>query len=240
MPREWRFSPFDEVRVRSLAGALNVSPVLAQVLAARGFDSPARAASFLDSRLGELHDPERLPGIPAAADAIVAALQANRRITIYGDYDVDGVTATSLLWHCLRLAGGQVEYYVPHRLEEGYGLNCDALTTLHERDPAMLVVSVDCGICSVREAEFAHELGLELIITDHHEPGPALPSATVLVHPRLPGTDYPFGDLCGVGVGDLRSPGRRQEGLAADARVPVVGNRPGGDRHHRRRRAAPG
>ena len=200
MPKEWRFSPFDEVRVRSLAGALGISPVLAQVLTARGFESPERASAFLDSRLTELHDPERLPGIPAAADAIVAALQANRRITIYGDYDVDGVTATSLLWHCLRLAGGQVEYYVPHRLEEGYGLNCDALTTLHERDPAMLVVTVDCGICSVREAEFARELGLELIITDHHEQGPTLPSATVLVHPRLPGTDYPFGDLCGVGV----------------------------------------
>lgn len=200
MPREWRFSPFDEVRVRSLAGALGISPVLAQVLTARGFESPERARAFLDSRLTELHDPERLPGVPEAADAIVAALQASRRITIYGDYDVDGVTATSLLWHCLRLAGGQVEYYVPHRLEEGYGLNCDALQTLHERDPSMLVVSVDCGICSVREAEFARELGLELIITDHHEQGRELPAATVLVHPRLPGTDYPFGDLCGVGV----------------------------------------
>jgi single-stranded-DNA-specific exonuclease len=200
MPREWRFSPFDESQVRQLAGRLNVSPVLAQILAARGFETPERAGAFLDSRLTELHDPERLPGISAAADAVVAALRANRRITIYGDYDVDGVAATSILWHCLQLAGGRVEYYVPHRLEEGYGLNCEALAKLHERDPAMLVVSVDCGIASVREAEFARQLGLELIITDHHHPGPELPNANVLVHPRLPGTSYPFGDLCGAGV----------------------------------------
>ena len=200
MSKEWRFSPFDEALVRSLAGRLNVSPVLAQILAARGFQSPDQATAFLDSRLTELHDPELLPGVPQAADMIVAALGAGRLITIYGDYDVDGVTATSLLWHCLQLAGGKVEYYVPHRLEEGYGLNCDALSKLQERDPAMLIVTVDCGIASVKEAEFAKKLGLELIITDHHQQGPELPSADCLVHPRLPGTDYPFGDLCGVGV----------------------------------------
>ena len=200
MPRAWRFSPFDEAQVRDLAGRLNVSPVLAQILTARGFGSHETAGAFLDSRLTELHDPERLPGISAAAERIVAALKEQRRITIYGDYDVDGVTATSVLWHCLQLAGGRVEYYVPHRLEEGYGLNCEALARLHERDPQMLVVSVDCGIASVREAEFARELGLELIITDHHEKGSELPRAAVLVHPRLPGGGYPFGDLCGVGV----------------------------------------
>jgi single-stranded-DNA-specific exonuclease len=200
MPKAWRFSPFDEAQVRDLAGRLNVSPVLAQILAARGYGTHETAGAFLDTRLTELHDPERLPGISTAAEHIVAALKDNRRITIYGDYDVDGVTATSLLWHCLQLAGGRVEYYVPHRLEEGYGLNCEALARLHERDPQMLVVSVDCGIASTREAESARALGLELIITDHHEQGPELPCADVLVHPRLPGTEYPFGDLCGVGV----------------------------------------
>ncbi|HEY2251814.1 MAG TPA: DHH family phosphoesterase, partial [Planctomycetaceae bacterium] len=200
MPKAWRFSPFDEAQVRSLAGRLNISPVLSQILCARGMAAPERAAPFLDAKLSELHDPERLPGVSAAADKIVAAIRDDRRITIYGDYDVDGVTATSILWHCLLLAGAKVEYYVPHRLEEGYGLNCDALATLHERDPAMLVVSVDCGIASVREAAFARELGLQLIITDHHQQGPELPQADVLVHPRLPGGDYPFGDLCGAGV----------------------------------------
>jgi len=200
MSKAWRFSPFDEAQVRSLAGRLNISPVLSQILCARGFSDPDRAAPFLDAKLSELYDPELLPGISAAADKIVAAIRDERRITIYGDYDVDGVTATSILWHCLQLAGGKVEYYVPHRLEEGYGLNCEALGRLHERDPAGLVVSVDCGICSVGEAEFARELGLQLIISDHHQQGPELPRADVLVHPRLPGSSYPFGDLCGAGV----------------------------------------
>jgi single-stranded-DNA-specific exonuclease len=200
MPKEWRFSPFDESQVRSLASRLNVSPVLAQILAARGLWAPDRAGAFLDARLSELHDPERLPGVSAAADKIVDAIRDNRRITIYGDYDVDGVTATSLLWHCLQLAGGKVEYYIPHRLEEGYGLSCEALSKLHDRDPAMLIVSVDCGICSVREAQFARQLSLQLIITDHHQQGPVLPDADVLVHPRLPGSQYPFDELCGAGV----------------------------------------
>ena len=199
MPRIWKVSPFDAVGVRSLAERLNVSTVLAQVLSSRGYDCPERAGAFLDSKLTELHDPELLPGVTEAAERVVAALQSGRKITVYGDYDVDGVTASSLLWHCLRLAGGKVDYYVPHRLEEGYGLNCDAIRRFHEDDPGMLVVTVDCGIVSVNEAELARSLGLELVITDHHEPGPILPDAG-LVHPRLPGTNYPFGDLCGVGV----------------------------------------
>lgn len=200
MPRPWRISPYDAAQVRQLSSSLRVSSVLAQILLARGYDCPERAGAFLDARLVELHDPELLPGVPAAAERIVAALRENRRIVIYGDYDVDGVTATSLLWHCLKLAGARVDYYLPHRLEEGYGLNCEALKKIHEEDPASLVVTVDCGICSVREAQLARELGLELIVTDHHTFGPILPDAPVLVHPRLPDTNYPFGELCGVGV----------------------------------------
>jgi single-stranded-DNA-specific exonuclease len=113
---------------------------------------------------------------------------------------VDGVTGTSLLWHCLRLAGANVDYYIPHRLEEGYGLNCDAIRQLHAEDSRRLVVTVDCGIASVEEAALARALGLELIITDHHELAAELPPADCLVHPRLPGTNYPFGQLCGAGV----------------------------------------
>ncbi len=200
MPKIWRFAAYDEINVKSLAAKLNVSPVLAQVLSARGYESVKAAREFLEPKLSDLHDPERLPGEAAAADRIVAAIAAGRRIMIYGDYDVDGVTATSLLWHCLTLAGAKVEYYIPHRLDEGYGLNLEALRQFHERDPQMLVVTVDCGIGSVVEAAAARDMSLELILTDHHEPGPVLPQPDCLVHPRLDGTDYPFGDLCGVGV----------------------------------------
>lgn len=200
MPKTWRFAPHDESEVRGLSAALKISPLMAQVLAARGLTTTDRAAGFLDAKLTDLHDPELLPGISDATDRILDAINNSRRITIYGDYDVDGVTATSLLWHCLRLTGAQVDYYIPSRLEEGYGLNTEAIERLHADDPERLVITVDCGIASVAEAARAKELGLELIVTDHHHFGEELPAAAVNVHPRLPGTTYPFGDLCGAGV----------------------------------------
>lgn len=199
MHRIWRVAPHEETLVRELSSRLRISPLLAQVIAARGCVTPEAATAYLAKKLNDLHDPEALPGVSAAADRIVAAVQAGRRVTVYGDYDVDGVTATSLLWHCLQLTGATVDYYIPSRLEEGYGLNCDALRQLHQEDPTRLVVTVDCGITSTTEAALARELGLELIITDHHQFAATLPADTVLVHPRLPG-DYPFGELCGVGV----------------------------------------
>jgi single-stranded-DNA-specific exonuclease len=200
MTRVWRIAPHDVGELGEFCRSLRISPLLAQVLLARGYGSPQQATTFLAKKLANLHDPELLPGVPNAADRIVAAVQSGRRITIYGDYDVDGVTATSLLWHCLQLAGAQVDYYIPSRVDEGYGLNCDALRQLHADDPTRLLVTVDCGIASVREAELARSLGLELIITDHHHFAESLPDAAALVHPRLPGGSYPFGELCGVGV----------------------------------------
>lgn len=200
MTRKWSFQPHDESAIRGLTSQMKVSPLLAQVLIARGYRTAPAAQAFLDARLTDLHEPTLLPGVSEAADRIVAAVHSRRRITIYGDYDVDGVTATSLLWHCLQLLGATVDYYIPSRMEEGYGLNTGALQQLYDEDPKRLLISVDCGIASVAEAAAAREMGLELIITDHHHIGTELPDAAVLVHPRLPGTDYPFGDLCGVGV----------------------------------------
>ena len=206
MIKIWRFCPHDESCVRQLSRELDISALLAQVLIARGYNSGQPAAEFLNAKLVDLHQPDLLPGIPEAVDRIVAAIHAGRRITIYGDYDVDGVAAISLLWHCLKLANATVDYYIPHRLEEGYGLNCDAIRQLHEEDPGRLVITVDCGIANLQEAILAKELGLELIVTDHHQiscdlsESQQLPEAACLVHPRLAGTDYPFGELCGAGV----------------------------------------
>jgi single-stranded-DNA-specific exonuclease len=179
---------------------MRCSPLLAQVLAARGLRSGDEAKAFLSAELNQLHEPDLLPGVPDAADRIVAAVRSGRRITVYGDYDVDGVTGTSILWHCLKLCGAQVDYYIPCRMEEGYGLNADAVRQLHAEDPGRLVVTVDCGIGSLKEVALARELGLELIVTDHHTLAPELPDAVCVVHPRLPGTAYPFGELCGAGV----------------------------------------
>jgi single-stranded-DNA-specific exonuclease len=164
-------------------------------------DDPGRATAFLQAKLSGLNDPEALPGVRLAAERITRAIREDRPIVIYGDYDVDGVCGTSVLWGCLKLAGARrVFYYIPHRVDEGYGVNAEALRKLAQSHGKPLVVTVDCGISAVAEAVLARELGLELIVTDHHTIGAEVPQAEVLVHPRLAGSTYPCGDLCGAGV----------------------------------------
>jgi single-stranded-DNA-specific exonuclease len=160
---------------------------------------PDDVKAFLSGGLTDLRDPETLPGVPEAADRILAAVKAGRQIVVYGDYDADGMTATAILVGCLEALDANTRWYVPNRFEEGYGLNAEALEKL-AAEGASLVVTVDCGIASVAEAARARDLGLELIVTDHHSFADTLPEAHVLVHPRLPGTAYPFGELCGAGV----------------------------------------
>ncbi len=197
--KTWRLLPHDRTAVEKLASALGMAPVVAQLLLNRGIAEPAAARRFLDAPLSALYAPDLLPGVPEAAEKILDAVRAGRRICVYGDYDVDGCTGAAILLQCLRLTGAKPELYVPHRLEEGYGLNCEALRQL-AADGVSLVVTVDCGIASVAEAEEARRLGLELIVTDHHAMREVLPAAAVLVHPKLPGTDYPFRALCGSAV----------------------------------------
>ncbi len=199
MAKRWRIHPHDSERIARLARAADIAPVVAQLLLCRGIDCPDAAQTFLAPKLTGLRPPEELPGVVAATEVIWKAIQERRRIVVYGDYDVDGMTAASLLWKCLRLLGAEANYYVPHRLDEGYGLHGEALTKL-AADGAQMVITVDCGIGSVAEAELAKQLGIQLIVTDHHEPGPELPDATAIVHPRLPGSAYPFAGLCGAGV----------------------------------------
>ncbi len=198
MRKRWRIRPHDTDTISRMERAVGIPSVLAQLLAARGITDPSDARGFLDTKLSLLRDPERLPGLTAAADRITEAIRLGRRITVYGDYDADGMTATALLFRCLKTLGANVGYYLPNRMDEGYGLNDDALHKLSHAGTS-LVVSVDCGIASVQEARTARQLQLELIITDHHQFGPELPEAT-LVHPQLPGHDYPFAGLCGAGI----------------------------------------
>jgi single-stranded-DNA-specific exonuclease len=201
MAAVWQVKPFDSGRILALSRSAGISPLVAQLLINRGIEEPQRAVAFLQAKLSSLNDPESLPGVVEAAERIIRAIRDDRPIVIYGDYDVDGVCGTSVLWACLRLAGArQVQYYIPHRVEEGYGVNAEALRRLAETYPKAVVVTVDCGISAVAEAVLASELGLELIVTDHHTIGLDLPAAAVLVHPRLPGSRYPCGDLCGAGV----------------------------------------
>jgi single-stranded-DNA-specific exonuclease len=198
--KTWRLLAHDRAAVERLAAALGKSPLVAQLLLNRGLDAPEAARRFLDAPLTGLHAPDRLPGVTAAAARILDAVAAGRRVCVYCDYDVDGVSGAAILLRCLHLLGAdKPDLYVPHRLGEGYGLNRDALRQIAEAG-ASLVVTVDCGIASLEEAREAKRLGLELIVTDHHEMKAELPDAAVLVHPRLPGTDYPFGRLSGSAV----------------------------------------
>jgi single-stranded-DNA-specific exonuclease len=197
--RRWRLLPHDRHAVDRLARALPTSPLVAQLLLNRGVADPDAARRFLTPALNGLHPPADLPGVPDAVERIFRALDAGKRICVYGDYDVDGVTGSAILLQTLRLLGAKPDHYVPHRLEEGYGLNRDALKQLADGGVQM-VITVDCGIASLSEAEEAKKLGLELIVTDHHEMKDELPDAAALVHPRLPGSSYPFGQLCGAAV----------------------------------------
>ncbi|MCG8583622.1 MAG: DHH family phosphoesterase, partial [Pirellulales bacterium] len=133
MSKRWRIHSHDPDRVRSMQAAVGVSPVVAQLLITRGIDEEQAARDFLACKLSGLHEPETLPNALDAADLINATVQAGERITVYGDYDVDGMTATAILYRCLKMIGADVGYYVPNRLDEGYGLNEEALTTLAGR-----------------------------------------------------------------------------------------------------------
>ena len=195
----WELRPQNPACAALLEREAHLPPLVARILAARGHLGCDSALAFLAPSLQHTHDPFAMRGIPEAVARIAAALAARESIWIYGDYDVDGVTATSILHLTLAELGAAPDYYIPHRVTEGYGLNDDALRHI-AAEGARLVVTVDCGITACAQAELAAELGLDLIITDHHQPGPALPRAAAVVNPNQPDCAYPFKGLAGAGV----------------------------------------
>lgn len=175
-------------------------PVLRQVLFNRGYATDNEARAFLKAEAAFDTDPFQMTGMQAAVERICLALERNEPIAIYGDYDVDGVTATALLVDTLKALGAKVRGYIPNRFDEGYGLNNEALSQLKD-DGVKLVISVDCGIRSPVEALHARSVGLDLIITDHHHPSEGtLPPAQAVINPKQPGDIYPDKDLAGVGI----------------------------------------
>ena len=196
--REWILAP-PHPDCDRLSRAARIAPLLAQILLNREVRTATAVRRFLTPELKELLPPERLPGAVEAGRRLAQAARTGRKIVIYGDYDVDGVTATAILWHGLTLAGANVDFYVPSRFDEGYGVNAEALRQIHA-DGAELVITVDCGITAVEEARLARQLGLELIITDHHEPRGELPDASAIAHPTAHGGDSANPNLSGAGV----------------------------------------
>ncbi len=174
-------------------------PFARQVLYNRGILTSDQAVNYLSAARPENTDPFLLKGMAEAVARIRQAIDNNQHIAIYGDYDVDGVTATVLLVECIRAIGGSAQEYIPNRFEEGYGVNREALTEL-KRMGVDLVITVDCGARSPGEADHARAIGLDMIITDHHQPGDELPRVAALINPRQPGDVYPDKDLAGVGL----------------------------------------
>ncbi|MBN2256713.1 MAG: single-stranded-DNA-specific exonuclease RecJ [Anaerolineaceae bacterium] len=195
--KKWQVQPVIPEEIARILS--DFSPLARQLLYNRGVKDRQDAIQFLSAANPDITDPFMLKGMTEAVDRINQAISENQKIAIYGDYDVDGVTATVLLVECIRAVGGTAREYIPNRFEEGYGVNRDALGEL-KRMGVDLVITVDCGSRSPDEADYARSIGLDLIITDHHQPGEILPDVVAMINPRQPGDSYPHQDLAGVGL----------------------------------------
>ena len=195
----WDLQPSDEAATTTLAAALGIAPVVARILCQRGLSDPELAGRFLNPALDHLHDPMRLADMGVAVDRIMTAIARKERIAVHGDYDADGITSTVIVRRALELLGGTVVHFIPERLRDGYGLQPPAIERL-QADGVALVISVDCGIRGGEAARRARELGVDLIITDHHEPEAQLPPALAVINPKRTDCRYPDKYLAGVGV----------------------------------------
>lgn len=219
----WELAPpapqdlFDRLTGPSTSSTHRLDPVVVQLLFGRGLVEPAEIQAFLEG-VPDDDNPFRLHGMNATVTRIRKAIRRSERIAVYGDFDVDGVTSTALLIQVMRTLGARVEPYIPHRVDEGYGLNTDALDELAGRG-VNLVITVDCGVRAVEEVAHGRHLGMDLIITDHHEPPRELPPALAVINPKQPACRYPFKDLPGVGLAFKLA----QALLRVDSRVPLRG-----------------
>jgi single-stranded-DNA-specific exonuclease len=195
----WHHLPCNEEHTTALAANLGVNPIIARLLCMRGLADPDEARRFLNPSLEHLHDPFKLADMRLAVERLERAVAQHERIAIHGDYDVDGITSTVILRRALELLGGDVVHFIPERLRDGYGLQPAAIDRLHAEGVA-LIVSVDCGIRSTDAALRARALGVDLIVTDHHEPEGSLPPALAVINPKRHDCTYPDKNLAGVGV----------------------------------------
>lgn len=197
--KQWVTATSDDHKLSRLTESLGLSPITVQVLVNRGIDSADEAKRFLAPSTEDLLDPFLLPDIEKAVDRLAKAIQNQEPIFIYGDYDVDGVSATSLYLEVLREVGARVSYYIPHRLKEGYGLNVEAIQWIAQQG-GRLLVTADCGTTSHQEIALANRLGLDVIVTDHHEVPAERPAAYALINPHRSDSRYPFQGLCATGL----------------------------------------
>ncbi|MFS8085121.1 MAG: single-stranded-DNA-specific exonuclease RecJ, partial [Acidobacteriota bacterium] len=199
--RKWIVRQPDQTHAAELANALGVSPIVSGLLVSRGYSDGASAEAFLNPSLNQLHDPFLMRGMTDAVKRLLRAIDNQEPVLIYGDYDVDGTTGTAVLLRSLRMLGATAGYHIPHRFTEGYGIQQAGLEKALD-DGYKLVVSVDCGITAHEPLHWAHDHGLDIIVTDHHLPDAdeGSPPALAVLNPNQHGCDYPDKNLAGVGV----------------------------------------
>lgn len=195
----WKLKTYDHEAADRLASEMSLSPLIARLLAVRGIHDREQAERFLRPAAAAFHDPFSMKGMSEAVQRIRQAIAKKEKIRVYGDYDADGVSSTALLLRVLDKLGIESDYYIPHRASEGYGLNKPALDAA-KQSGVTLLVTVDNGVSAVEEIAYGKEIGLDIIVTDHHEPPERLPEPDALINPKLPDCPYPFKQLAGVGV----------------------------------------
>ncbi|TSI03248.1 single-stranded-DNA-specific exonuclease RecJ [Lysinibacillus sp. BW-2-10] len=197
--KQWMIQQPNEQQIATLQNELNITSLAAKILISRGYETPTKAKVILHMNESHLHDPYLLNGMKEAVERIEEALNQGEKILIYGDYDADGVTSTTVMMNVLLDLGADVDFCIPNRFTHGYGPHEELFKKAYE-DGVQLIITVDNGISGIEPIRIAKELGMDVIVTDHHEPGDVLPPADVIIHPRVPEGHYPFEDLAGVGV----------------------------------------
>ena len=199
MNKKWELINVDEDEAIKIASKFNISKLVAKAIVNKGLNSDDEIEVFLSPRRGDFHDPFLMPDMEKAVDRVVKAIQNKEKVTIFGDYDVDGITSSSILHRFLKECGLETKIYIPNRITEGYGLNENAVRKIAEEGTS-LIITVDCGITGIEEVKLAKSLGIDTVVTDHHETGEVLPEAVAVVDCKRKDNTYPFNGLAGCGV----------------------------------------
>ena len=199
MNKKWECYEIDEKKLKEFMQKYNLNELLARVLLNKGITEKENIDLFMNPTRNDFHNPFLMPDMEIAVDRILKAIDNNEKIIIYGDYDADGITSITVLKSFLEERGLEVDSYIPNRLDEGYGLNKEAIKKVFD-DGHRLMITVDCGISGIAEVDYANSLGMEVLITDHHEPAQTLPNALAVVDAKRKDNEYPFNQLAGVGV----------------------------------------
>lgn len=199
MNKKWECYQSDEEKVEKISKEFKISKLVATILVNKGLEENKQIEKFLNPTRNDFYNPYLMPDMEIAVSRIIKAIENKEKIIIYGDYDVDGITSITVLKKFLLERGAIVSEYIPNRLDEGYGLNREAIKKIADENYT-LMITVDCGISGIEEVDYANSLGIETIITDHHEQAEVLPKAIAVVDAKRKDNTYPFNQLAGVGV----------------------------------------